>query len=117
MCLPYFRISSDSTFYSSQPNTSLIINKSVGNDSIGMFVCISYHIFVSTLCSQAFLKKHEIHVKYRPAIKIASQLESCNLLSLLKKKRVKTLLVEIKIIKKSRSQPEVIRRKQQNQVN
>ena len=35
------------------------------------------------------LKKHEINVKYGPAIKIASQLESCNLLSLLKKKRVK----------------------------
>lgn len=91
MCLPYFRISSDSAFYSSKPNTSLIINKSVGNDSIGMFICISYHIFVSALCSQAFLKKHEINVKYGPAIKIASQLESCNLLSLLKKKRVKKI--------------------------
>ena len=101
MCLPYFRISSDSAIYSSKPNTSLIINKSVGNDSIGMFVCISYHIFVSALCSQAFLKKHEINVKYGPVIKIGSQLESCNLLSLLKKKRVKKLPVEIKIIKKS----------------
>ena len=91
MCLPYFRISSDSAFYSSKPNTSLIINKSVGNDSTGMFICISYHIFVSALCSQAFLKKHEINVKYGPAIKIASQLESCNLLSLLKKKTVKKI--------------------------
>lgn len=51
------------------------------------------------------LRKMKFMSKYGPAIKIAGQLESCNLVSLFKKKRVKNLLMENKIIKGSRSQP------------